>query len=295
MQRRGIITLCLFALLGLSACSPFEKDGPIPSYIRIGEFTVDTKADNSQGSGAHGIEDAWVYVDNELIGVFEVPITIPIVQTGVHKITIFAGIKKNGLANTRITYPFYNAFIDTLDLVAEQIIDVSPVVKYYDGIKFSLLEDFEDNSISFTKSGSDVTHDSMYVTHDPTLVFEYNGGSNKASGAVDIPLGRQIFQNASIASYDLPRADDVYLELNYKSDLALQTGIIAMNTSTAVPVLYLFPTEGEWKKAYISLAEDVNSTQYEGSEFKIFFDAVSSTDTNVIHHIYFDNIKIVHR
>jgi hypothetical protein len=127
------------------------------------------------------------------------------------------------------------------------------------------------------------------------LVFDYDGTSNKASGAVDLPLGRQIFQNSSISSYVLPRADDVYLEMNYKTDVGLQTGIIASNSTSPVPIVFLFPTDGIWKKAYISLAEDLNSAEYDGAEFKIFFDALSNIDTTVINHIYFDNIKLVHR
>jgi hypothetical protein len=294
MLRRGLTLLFIYVCVGLVACDPFEKDGPIPAYIRIEKFTVQTKSDNSQGSGAHAIEDAWLYVENELIGVFEVPVTVPVIAIGKKRITIFGGIRKNGLANTRIPYPFYTTYNDTLDLVLTEIDTIRPVVKYYDALKFPWLEDFEDNSISFSKSGTDVTVDSMYITKDQSLVFDYDGVSNLASGAVDIPLGSQIFQNASIESYDLPRSDDVYLELNYKTDVALQTGLIATKTTTAIPLLLLFPTDGEWKKAYISLAEDLNDPKYSGSEFKIFLDAVSNSDTS-INQIFIDNVKIIHR
>jgi len=293
--RRGVFFLSLSFILGLLSCNTFEPSGPVPAYIHIPEFQLEVKNDNSQGSDAIDVPDAWVYVGNELVGVFEVPITIPILEFGEQKITIFAGIKKNGLANNRVSYPFYTAFIDTFNLVAEKVDTIVPIIKYFDALKFPFIEDFEDNSISFTKSGVDATVDSMYITKVDSLVYAYDGDKNEGSGAVDIPLGRQIFQNSSIASLDLPRSDDVYLELNYKTDVPLQTGLVATKNGRVIPIVLLFPTDGVWKKAYISLAEDINNNIYDGSEFKVLFDALSSTDTNQVNHIYLDNIKVVHR
>lgn len=292
--RRGLYLLGFGVIISLQSCNPFEPDGPVPAYLRIEKFTLDVKNDNSQGSDAIDVPDAWVYVGNELIGVFEVPVTVPVIAEGSQRVTILGGIKKNGQANNRIPYPFYSGFVDTIDLVKTEIDTIRPVLKYFDAVNFPYIEDFEDNSISLTKSGVDATVDSMYITNDPLLVFDYDGSDNKASGAVDIPTGRQIFQNSSINSYDLPRGADVYLELNYNTDVSLQTGLVATSTNSVIPIVLLFPTEGQWKKAYISLAEDLNNNLYDGSEFKIVLDAVSNNDST-INHIYVDNIKIVHR
>jgi len=60
--------LLLVTVLIFSACESKHEDG-VPSYIhieRIGLVTVD-----GQGTASHKITDAWVYIDNILIGAFE--------------------------------------------------------------------------------------------------------------------------------------------------------------------------------------------------------------------------------
>jgi len=47
---------------------------PIPSYIHIDKIDLTTDY-SSQGTSSNKITDAWIYVDNELIGAFEMPVT----------------------------------------------------------------------------------------------------------------------------------------------------------------------------------------------------------------------------
>ena len=57
-------------------------------------------------------------------------------------VRIKAGIKSNGIASSRIAYPFYTSFIDTVIFTPNQTITVNPTVSYLDSIDF-WLEDFE--------------------------------------------------------------------------------------------------------------------------------------------------------
>ena len=71
----------------------------IPSYMSINSVTLD---ENS----THNISDVWIYIDDNLQGVYELPANFPILDEGTHKLRVKAGIKDNGISAKRIPYPF---------------------------------------------------------------------------------------------------------------------------------------------------------------------------------------------
>lgn len=278
-----------------------DKEEPIPSYLYIPNIELEVSADGSQGCNAHDIVDAWVYVNGKLIGVFEMPSTIPILASGNSKINVFAGIKKNAITSQRIRYPLYRSFDVDLDLTPGKVDTLIPRVVYNQNAKFSWIEDFEDGNISLEKSGNLTTHDLLFITTDSADVFDFNGTTNTRSGRVNIPTGFQIFENRTTKEYELPRfGQDIYLELNFKCNTELVVGMYAL-LGTSVqgyyPVVNLFSTvddmgEMQWKKVYISLSEDVNNPAYNGAVFKPFLKAQSNSTGNP--QLFFDNIKLVH-
>ena len=282
----------------MSTFSSCDTEEPIPSYVYISNSGLYT--DVEQGSNSHDIVDGWVYCDGILIGVFELPVRVPILQAGEHTITVVPGIKKNGLFNERVTYPFYSPFEQKLDLIPSAIDTILPVVRYRNNITFSWLEDFEDNAISVEKSGSNTTTDSMFVTSDPVHVFNYDGIENKYSGQVDIPSEFQIFENATVQLYDLPRkGGEVYLELDFKCNTEFTVGVypVTGNFINGVPIVNFYSTEDDqgemqWKKAYVSLKEDINNPEYAGATFRVFFNA--QTNGSNEKQLFFDNIKLIH-
>jgi hypothetical protein len=265
----------------------------IPSYIHISGFKLQTKTDNSQGTNDHDIKDAWVYIDGKLIGVFELPATIPILQEGKKSIVVFGGIKKNGSVGDRVIYPFYQGFSDTVSLIPEKIDTITPIINYKQGAKFSWLEDFEDQSISMESFGTGTTVDTLLITTNPTEVYKYDGGASRFSGLVDFRNSPGIFFHANISPIEIPRNTNVYLEVNYKSDVSVQFGFLAVSGfAEEVPVLLAFQT-ANWKKVYISLTEDINVAQYRNAKIKIFVKATSATAAGNVR-IFFDNFKLVH-
>ena len=141
----------------------------------------------------------------------------------------------------------------------------------------------------------------MEITGNASEVFEYNGTTNKYSGRVAIPNGLRIFENSSVESFSLPRSgQEIYLEMNFKCNTEFVTGIYPLTGSlvTSVPIVNFYSTvdaDGimQWKKAYISLKEDVNNPEYAGAEFKAFIRAQTNT-TSGTPLIYIDNVKLVH-
>jgi len=242
-----------------------------------------------------------VYVNNKLIGAFELPSTIPVLTSGKQRITILAGIKKNGLSYERLAYPFYEAYNIEREFVPSVVDTLMPVVGYRSGLKFPWLEDFEDGSVSMEGSGANTTHDSLYITGLADDVYDYNGTTNKFSGKVTMPAGLQFFENSTIELFDLPRGgQEIYLELNFKCNTEFALGMYPINAQvvTGFPVVNLFSTvdsdgKMQWKKVYISLKEDVNSGRNLGAEFTLFFNSQTNTSSGT-PTLLFDNIKLIH-
>ena len=265
-------------------------------YFFIDTFSLTTKSDNSQGSNAHDIKDAWVYVDGQLIGAFEVPVTIPVLAMDTARITILAGIKKNGRSDDREIYPFYKAAQDTMVLVPGRIDSFFPKIRYHDSTEFKWIEDFEDRTISFEPSGVDIEEDSMRLTYDPSEVYRHSN-LNQVSGYIEFDSINQRFENSTISKFAVPRNSSTYLEMNYNLETEAQIGFYAYDQAgiliDRVNVLYLFKTDGEWKKSYISLNEDMSDPRFTNATFKIFIYAKNFSD-NPNARVYFDNLKLLH-
>ena len=96
-------------LLGcFSGCSVFDPAEEIPSYLHIDAMTL--TATGNQGSSTSDITDAWVFMDGQLLGGFELPCTIPILAEGAHNFIIRGGVKMNGLSSTRAIYPAWKGW-----------------------------------------------------------------------------------------------------------------------------------------------------------------------------------------
>lgn len=285
----------LFWLIVLSTtfggCT-LAEDEPVPSYIHISSISLEVKPDGTQGSDAHDITDAWVYADKKLIGVFQMPVTLPILKTGSTEITVFAGIRKNGRFSDRITYPFYTAYVTQVDLEPGSIDTLYPKVNYKDGAVFKWIEDFEDQGLSLAAYGNVGNIDSLVLNSDPLQVFEYDGVGNKYSGeAVLYKTGT--FSHAGISSHIIPKASDVFLELHYKSDVNVQFGFYAEGSTTLqIPVLTAYPTDN-WKKLYLGFTEDWNAVSASLNRLRVYVAAVHA-DSTAKPTLFIDNLKLIH-
>ncbi len=282
-----------------SGCKDPEE--VIPSYLYIPSIDLEVNEDGSEGASSHEIVDAWVYVGSDFIGVFEMPVTIPVLASGKKDVTVLAGIKRNGISSDREIYPFYRGYSVEMELIPSKVDTLRPVVEYREDIKFVWMEDFEDNTLSLEGSGSNTTTDSLFITDDAEDVFEYDGVANRYSGKVIMPKGLQIFENRSVDLFDFPRSgQEIFLELNFKCNTEFIVGLYPFNNTiiNGLPVVNLFSTEDsegvmQWKKVYVSFKEDVNSARNIGADFKVFF----NTQTNVSEgepQIVLDNIKLLH-
>ena len=102
MHRKVLIILLIVVF---SSCKKDQFKAEIPSYIHI--ESIDLETDSFEGSDSQNLTDAWVTMDGNFLGAFELPCTIPILSDGAHEFRVSSGIKANGISATRIIYPFF--------------------------------------------------------------------------------------------------------------------------------------------------------------------------------------------
>ena len=155
--------IALLLLTSIISCKK-EDINDIPSYMTIEEITLD---ENS----THNITDAWVYIDDNLHGVYELPANFPILTQGKHKLRIKAGIKDNGIAGTRIPYPFYSSYIEEEhEFNPETIMSITPIVSYLESTVL------DDESEDFDGNGLNLDTDSVTFSIDNTTPLDGNYG-----------------------------------------------------------------------------------------------------------------------
>jgi hypothetical protein len=292
---RNHIFIYIFLSVAWFGCSKFDPAEKIPSYITIDKVDIETTA--AQGSDiTTAILDAWVYVNEELIGVFEIPFTIPVLKSGTSNIKILAGIKRNGMKDVGISYPFFNPYEIKANLEEGKILKLDPVFTYKTDATV-WLEDFEGPGVKFTKtSRSDFD---LTITSTPGEVYEGNKSAKVIFTADDnlfeVETDEAAFNNFNFGS-------TIYMELNYSTNYQLTLGIFTRKTNELVATqrayINLFPSTEtstpKWKKIYIDLTEIIApNTPAEG--INVFMGIQYDKAQNAtLPKAYFDNIKIVY-
>jgi hypothetical protein len=271
------------------SCNLINREEEIPSYIAID--TIRLNANTAlQGSASSKITDAWIYVDDQLVGAFELPCKIPVLAAGEHKISVGAGVMVNGLTALRAPYPFYRFYSEnSINLNEGEVREIEPVVTYFDSLQFAFMANFDDLSGSKLEAAgaSDTT---IALVSNPELVFE---GAGSMLAALYRDSGFIEFQ--MVEPVELPKqGTTVYLELNYKTTHILNVGLKANFTSSgtvSAPLVSLNPST-EWNKIYINLTRQV-SQQINAANYRVYFYAPKPAGSGKME-LFIDNMKIVY-
>ena len=230
----------------LQACKLVNPPERIPSYIYIADISVNANT-STEGSNSDNIVDAWIYIDGNLIGTYELPAKIPVIAEDNYNLKVYAGIKNSGFSAQRSIYPFYNFYETNLNYNANNIDTIYPVVTYKSTANI-WIEDFEDPGIKLTSPTYSDTI--IEATSVPSEVFE---GSK--SGMIVFDTDHNFFECSTNDPQfnSLPKfGSPVYIELDYKTNNTLTTGLYhADNTLTSLvksEYLNLTSTNGVWKK-----------------------------------------------
>lgn len=278
-----VFIVLLFSFF-LHSCEIINPGEEVPSYIRVESISLVTDT-VTQGSSANKITDTWLYVDDQPRGVYEMPVSIPVLAEGTHPISVRAGVIVNGIASTRVYYPFYTFYNDTVNLTRGSITTISPVVHYYSGTIFALDESF--NGPGYDIITTAVSDTNYYIVNDAAHDFE------GACGAAYLNASHPVFECTSNDSLQLPLDNPVYMELNYKSNTDFSIGLYAITLQQTFNIFVLnIRATSEWKKIYIDLTDDL-TIYSDVIGFKPYIHLERNSDVGDAQ-IYFDNIKVVH-
>ena len=280
LQVAGII---LFFMLFISC----HKEAAIPSYIHIDQCALTTTY-SIQGSNTQKIVDAWIDIDGTSIGAFEMPFTVPALFYGQHTITIFPGIKDNGMNETRVEYPFYSTYTQTVTLTQGNILKINPTVTYASSANFSFIpQDFELGSAKYWMN------DTSKSTSDTSMQIVTGGYSR--CGEVFLKVINSFYSGSTIGRYALPITPPIYLEMDYNCNTQFSVGVNAYDGTSATSnylgqqiALTLRPTTG-WNKVYVNLSSAVISMN--SIAYSIYFTMLCDKTPS---YFYLDNVKLIY-
>ena len=279
------LLLVTIVLQGCDIINPQEKE---PAYLYIPSFAF--QANLNQGTSSEEITEVWVYAGDRSLGVYDLPAKIPILELGTSNIRIFAGIKNNGISNTRIRYPFYAPFDTTLTISAFQTDTLVPHFSYYNQAVISE-KGFEGGNF-LVQTGTN--NGNFSVTNQAAQVFE---GNRSGWGHLDAGSTHLFYKDEDDLNYT--SGDNVFLELNYSSNTIFSVGYITTTggiQSKNVALIINPSNSGDgltpvWKKIYIDFGyvlQQNTSAQFH----ELYFEAIPANATTPVN-IFLDNLKWV--
>lgn len=245
-------------------------------FVYIPQFELTTDYGN-EGSASNNITDVWLYLDNQSVGVFQLPAKVPIYQDA-DSIQIFPGIKVNGISNTRAPYPMYTSFNESFSFEPATIDTFNPSIEYVAGANFPLREDFESGNV-FSNIG---------VTSATNLVFE---GNKSAEAFLDVNVRTFV---AESNTYVLPNdGTRLFLEMDYRNSARFDV-LVRINEITGgqrYEYALSVNARDEWNKIYADLTSLISSNPALSYQIVLTSELPSGeTEAN----FYWDNIKLVH-
>jgi hypothetical protein len=266
-----------------------DTEQSIPAYLYIPDVKLQAIDSFGQGASSSKIVDAWVYANDNLVGGFRVPATVPIIADGNTRITVLAGVAENGNFTTPTIYPFYDQYNTTINLKPTRLDTLRPVVKYYRPLtnapKF-LIADFE--------------NDNKFMETIPSLPAE---AQVDIAAEVGNKYGRILFDGAKNETFcamttrispDLTQP--VWVELDYKGTNSMAVGLIGYNDSgTDYRFKTFFVTKNSWNKLYVSLGREMFALKQNSGATKYQLVLYAKrANSSVVSEVNIDNVKILY-
>lgn len=289
-------TAILFSVI---SCSRDKYLATRPVYFSMPDYQLVTNY-NDEGTSNSSITTAWIYVDNDLEGVYEVPLAAPVLlEPGPHTIRIFPGINLNGVSSSRAIYGFFERELFDTTLPGDLDTFNLPLkyrrTNYTANSTVEIMEDFDEAGINL--QATDIADTGIVKISDSSLVFtnpQQPGENNGRAGAM---FTTSVFRQAEVASvrtYNLPKnGDNVYLEMNYRCNQEFLIGVIANQPGgvSQQATVVVNPKE-TWNKIYINLVTELTAFR-DADNFRIFIGTIHNSG-NETGWVYLDNLKLVY-
>ena len=283
----GVLLSGLFTVLS-TGCGLWDDKMIEPHTIIVPSFNLTTYED--EGTDSNNIAEVWVYSETDVLGVFPLPASIPVLQQNgeemVH-ITLLPGVRVNGISSTRQPYPFYEVLELDVNYVPGGVDTVEFHSNYVSGVVVVLAENFE-SANRFQASSTSTAE--VVRTFDPAWVFE-----GAVSGLILLSEdASHVTSTTQEQLYDLTGDVATFLEFNYRCDNSFAVGLEAVGgiNPERTPIIVLNPTGEEWNKMYLDLGPFLRSTPT-AYGYEVTLDAILDMGEKS-GYVVVDNFKIVH-
>lgn len=283
----------------LSSCDTFDPPLVVPAYGHIDSihFSVPADSASKQGTASSNIQYAWVYLDDNPVGAFQLPCTFPMIAAnGTHIIKVFAGITPVGTTSPAAMYPFYQFYSITMNLQQGNKYKIEPTSVYYPWTQFLYKENFDEYTPGSYPTGIINYHgggNASVASRTTMVVVEGKLAYQGFSGMVIVNHPNTYYMGITWPSDSLPNSSTpVYMELNYRCTAQFSIGMFDLDTtnySNPIAIVYPAPT---WSKMYVSLNSTINAFQYIYQNI-YFAMPLDTADGHTSDTLLLDNIKIL--
>lgn len=282
--------LWYLSFIVLCSCSIINPDEREPAYLVIGDY--DLQVLSGQGADTDGITELWVYANSDILGVYDLPARIPVLNSGNTRIAVFGGIKNNGVSTTRIRYPFYALYDTTLNLEPLKDYNVSPVFNYSEDVVIDATRSFENGNM-FQPATAENQGSAELITNSNIA------RTGLRCGKFSLSSGESYMQFLDDGNIEITSGVTSFLELDYSCNNTFAVGLYTVqgSSSSKNPMVYITPTnEGDgslpvWNKIYLDLGL-VASNYPNADYYRIYIECYSNESATPT--IYLDNLKYVH-
>ena len=287
----NLVRFIVLVFFGLSLLFSCVKNNPDPAWLRVNDWDLvaNVALSGEEGELTEKITNAKVYVNDELIGIFETPFRIPLLTSGESVVRLDPVVINNGISATKKVYPFTNYYIETVNLIKNDTVVISPVTSYKSNANF-WIEDFEDINISIENDPN--TSLSNLVLSNESL----NSFNGNYYGKVELTDSDSTWVAYTLDQLVIPKGVDSYLEIDYYNTNDVYQGLISLSPSgqsnnVNIRMNAQTPESVIWKKIYIELRELVTASPNQSTFLQSFQANLDVDDTEGL--IYFDNIKVI--
>ncbi len=289
----------LIAVLFIVGCDREEE--PIPVYLTVEPFELQATDMGRHGSISHKITHANLFMFDSIekqsiaLGVFELPATVPVTNKGQFSLNVDPVIKANGSSLSLQAYPFYSRYSETINLESDAPLTIMPTTRYLNEAVFEVIEDFEGSGTLFSVDRDNNPMTAVERTSDDAFEGQYAGRIR-----LDTANASVVVQTEGLFDLAIGSAGKAYIELNYKTDVPLEFGVIPVEDNGQEGELigpWVVLAKSEWNKIYFDITNAISST---GSlRFAILMSGELTLDTNGKYslleaEILIDNFKLVH-
>ena len=281
-----IVVYCLLLLCATTLSCTFLADEAITiGMLKIGDPTLQS----SLGTGApsHGIKDAWVYADEQIVGVFGLPAAIPIEsQEAPISFQIRAGISPNGNNSSSIEFPFFDEIVTQQNINQGANTTVPLNFNYKREAVFDFIADFEQTNIFIDEVDGNVQ--TILQRKETDSPFGSFAGIIELQGQND---AIEVTHTARYLGANNKRGS-VFLEFDYKGDENFFVGTILEKGSNLVKAYKILITPSvDWKHFYLDLTDEISKSDV--VSYKVVFSSTLSPGKTK-STIYLDNMKLIH-